>query len=353
MMMRRAKSKPTTKRAQRQLHNRLARPETLPFIAHIYELRRRLFYVAVSVGIFSAFGYAVQKQLTALLLKPAGNQQFIYTSPGGGFDFQFRICLYTGIAISIPVIVYHILRYINPLLNHETKRFLALATLWSSVMAASGIIFGYILGLPAAMHFLLQGFSTTKQIEALISIQSYMSFVMTYLLGTALLFQIPLILILINRIKPLPPKKLLKQQRWLIVLSLIVGAIISPTPDVRNQLVFSLPIIVMYDVTVGIIWLSNRSRRQSPKIAELIKKDQEKQATRLARFQKAQQEWGDAVDTSATTSILSQPKKPATMPVLQTLQATQLQPLQPVQTSLRPQRPNRYMNDFGRRSFVS
>lgn len=286
-VMRQTKHKPTKKHAQRPSNNRQIQPKKAPFIAHVHELRRRLFYVALSVGIFGGIAFALQRTLTRLLLAPAGNQQFIYTTPGGGFDFQFRLCLYAGIAASIPVIVFQILRYINPLLKHETRRFLLWATLASSILAAGGIVFGYVLGLPAAMHFLLQGISTTKQIEALISIQSYLSFILTYLLGTALLFQIPLILLLINRIKPLPPKKLFKQQRWLIVGSLVIGAIISPTPDIRNQLIFALPIVAMYDGSVALIWFINRGRNRPKRIVALLAQDRELQATRLANFYEA------------------------------------------------------------------
>jgi sec-independent protein translocase protein TatC len=301
--MKRSKNKPTN-HALRQLHKPTP-AKKLPFIAHIHEFRKRIFFVALSVGVFAGGAYAVQAQLTRWLLSPAGGQQFIYTSPGGGFDFQFRLCLYTGIAASIPVIIYQLLRYLHPLLKHETNRFLKWATFGSSVLAIAGVLFGYFFGLPAALHFLLQGFSTTKQIEALISIQSYMQFVTMYLLGTALLFQIPLIMLFINRIKPLPPKKLLSKQRWLIVGSLIIGAIISPTPDIRNQLVFSLPIIIMYNATVGVIWLVNHRHRRPRKVTELLRKDQKLRAERLARFQQARHSLRVIPDPSETRVVTS------------------------------------------------
>src|SRR5581483_2149593 len=209
------------KRAKRQNRSQQThRPEAdkLPFIEHLYELRRRLFYVAVSIAIFSAIAYSIERTIIKWLLKPAGSQHFIYTSPIGGIDFLFRVSLYIGIALSIPVVVYQFLRYIEPLLKESSARFIAVGSIASGVLALIGIVFGYTIGLPAALHFLLHQFIFTKQIQPLITIQSYMSFVSVYMFGSALLFQVPLLLIFINRIKPLKPKKLisLRYQRWVI-----------------------------------------------------------------------------------------------------------------------------------------
>ena len=89
---------------------------------------------------------------------------------------------------------------------------------------------------------------------------AYLSFVITYLLGAALLFQIPLLLLIINTMTPLKPSKLMKLQRFVIVGAFILGAIISPTPDIMNQAFLAVPIIAMYQLGVGLVWLQNRAR---------------------------------------------------------------------------------------------
>ncbi|HEU4914789.1 MAG TPA: twin-arginine translocase subunit TatC [Candidatus Saccharimonadales bacterium] len=305
----------------------------------MYELRKRLFYIAVSVGLFGISAAGVQTQLTDLLLKPANGQQFIYTSPGGGFDFVFKLCLYTGIAMSIPVIVYQLVRYLDPLVKKQTMHFIGWLSIWSGIMAGAGIIFAYYVGLPAALNFLLHGFSS-EQIKALINIQSYLSFVMIYLLGSALLFQIPLIMIFINKIKPLQPKKLMKLQKWVFLIAFILGAIISPSPDIRNQALLSGPIIIMYEFSVGLIWSINRRQRKPKKVVALLQKDAEIQAERLAKFQQAQQIWQQALQTQPAHN------KPAAATTIRRA------PL-----SVRPTgRPNNYLRDFSRqpqRRFVN
>jgi sec-independent protein translocase protein TatC len=331
--MKRTKNKPTRSHARNQ--PKQAAPEKLPFIAHIYELRKRFFYVAVSVIAFGSLAYAANKQLAAILLRPAGDQQFIYTSPGGGFDFLFKLCLYTGIAASIPVIVYQCLRYTQPLIKQGSMRFITMASLGSGGLAIIGILFGYVYGLPAAMHFLLQGFSSDR-IQALINIQSYMSFVMMYLLGAALLFQVPLILLLINHFKPLGPRKLMGFQRWFILIAFVLGALFSPSPNVQDQLMLTGPMIVMYQLSILMIWLINRRHRKPKKVVELLRKDAEIQAVRRANFENAQVAWHQLLEKAAAT------KPSPAAPVAQTPPATAILPA-PAQT-----RPRRYLQEFSR-----
>jgi len=277
----------------------------------------------------------MENQLTAWLLGPANGQQFIYTTPGGGFDFLFKLCLYSGVAASIPVIVYHIFRYINPLLKNESRKFMLGCTLWSSFLALVGIAFGYFVGLPAAMHFLLQNFSS-DQISALITIQSYMSFVLVYLLGSALLFQLPLVLILINRIKPLKPSMLMRQQRWVILGAFIIGAIISPTPDIRNQALLSGPIILMYEMSIVIIWALNRRRQPSRKVVALRQHDAELQAERRFKFAEAQK---------ARQQVLAAQLQPGGSPAV-----TNPTVVAPV-SAASIERPKGYLQDFTRPSY--
>jgi sec-independent protein translocase protein TatC len=325
--MRRTKSKPARRHARNQPPSQQI-PDRLPFIAHIRELRKRLFYVAITVIAFGGIAYAVNEPITQLLLGPAGDQQFIYTTPGGGFDFLFKLCLYTGIAASIPVIVYQLLRYLQPLIQKDAMRFIAWGSVASAFLAIAGILFGYLMGLPAAMHFLLQGFSS-DQIKALISIQSYMSFVMLYLLGSALLFQVPLVLILINRIKPLQPGKLMKFQRWFILIAFIVGAIVNPSPNVQDQLMLSIPMILMYQLGIVLVWAINRRHRKPKKVLQLLQKDEEMRASRLAQFESAQTAWRQLLETAPGAPVAaaeqSQPSRatPPTTPLVRPTQHMQ------------------------------
>jgi sec-independent protein translocase protein TatC len=299
------------------------------------------------VALCSGAAYTVEHHIVDALLRPSHGQKFIYTSPGGGLDFLFRVCLYVGIACSIPVIVYQLLCYLEPLLKLNTRRAVAWGSIASGVLAASGMVFGYFVGLPAALHFLLNQF-VTAQIQPLITIQSYMSFVSVYMLGSALLLQIPLILLIINRIKPLTPKKLLSfgAERWVIVGSLVGGALMNPNPNPIALLLVSGPLIGAYQVGIVIIWLVNRQRKTPARIQRLLDKDAEAQAKRQAAARTAQ-----PLRTAAARALPTPKPVPVAALSVAKPPTTSITPRRPTpqRTASRPVRPQRYINDFAPR----
>jgi len=236
---------------------------------------------------FSAVGYFIQQHLVNFLLKPSHGQQFIYTSPLGGLNFLFQICIYFGLLFSIPMIVYQLFKYMEPLTSHESKTMVFRYSVASGILAVLGGAFGYFMGLPVALGFLGHQF-TTAQIKPLLTIQEYMSFVTIYLLGSALLFQLPLIILFINRIKPINPKTLLRFERYMLLVAFVAAAIMTPTTDIIDQLIFAVPIMVMYQVALVLVYLQNKQRRRhySPEVLRLMEHDAKVQRQRL-QFQQA------------------------------------------------------------------
>lgn len=305
--------------------------QKLPFLEHFKELKRRLIIVAVSIGIFATGAYFIQHQIVGLLLKPAEGQKLIYTTPAGGMNFLIQVCIYTGVVLSLPIIIYQILKYFEPLMGRKSVRFALFGSIISALLAIGGMAFGYFAGLPAVLHFLFHQFSPTSEIQPLIAVTSYMGFVTLYMFGAALLFQVPLVLVFINRIKRLKPRSLLKGERWFILFAFILAFIMNPTPNVVEQLFLAGPMIVMYQVGIGIIWLINRkpelsvvgvatpatagptyadqapsplrppsrkelreAARRRAKIASLLEQDAAVQAERLAKLADAKQIWHEA-----------------------------------------------------------
>lgn len=304
MLRKKTKNKTAIRRSQDQQRKQPLGQEKKPFIEHVRELRTRVMYIALAVALFGGLAAFFQKQLTEIILHPAGKQQFIFTNPGGGFDFVFQLCLAAGVFAAIPVIIYQALRYLLPIARSTTAHFLSLVAFWSGILAIIGICFGYFVALPSGLRFLLTGFNTSTQISALINIQSYFSFVLIYLVGSAALFQLPLILLAVNKVTRLKPSKLLGQQRWVVLLAFIAGAVISPTTDVRNQAILSVPIIIMYNLGVVLVWLANRHKTRSKKVNRLLESDSKQREKRLQSFAEAQKLWV-LEEPEPTPSLLS------------------------------------------------
>ncbi len=223
------------------------------------ELRKRALGCTVALIIGGFFGYKYQEQIIAWLIKPLG-QKLFYTSPTGGFDFLIKICLFFGFLLSVPIIIYNIIRFIAPALpehvTYSTFKILSISVL----LALAGVSFAYFVSLPAALHF-LNGF-TNEQISSLISAQEYFNFVMIYLAGFAALFQVPLIFAFLNEIRPMKPMQLMKKQRMIILVSFVIAAVLTPTPDTINQTIMAVPIILLDQTSIFVVWQDNKHRRR-------------------------------------------------------------------------------------------
>lgn len=222
---------------------------------HLDELRSRLIIILVSISSFSFVGYLQRDRLLSYLVLPL-NDRLVYSSPAGGFDFTLRISILFGIIVSLPVIVYQSIQFLGPVFPGKVKKNVFLIIVSTIILAITGVLIAYVLFVPAALQFLLN--FRSKELQSLISAQEYLSFISWYLLSFALLFQLPLILVLINAITKLKFSFLMSQQKFVILVSFILAAILTPSPDVVNQTLMALPIILLYQISIAIIYFINR-----------------------------------------------------------------------------------------------
>lgn len=232
-----------------------------PFLEHVHEFRRRLLWCALFFAIGGGIGFALYEPLLEIVQKPL-DQTLYYTSPTGGFNFVFKVCAAFGLVIALPMIVYQMLKFIEPVTRKNHRRAVLTYLIWSANLAYIGVLFGYLVSLPAALHFLTR--FGGESIQALITADEYFSFALAYIVGFSLLFQLPLIILFINRIKPLKPGGMMGAQRWVILISFIVAAILTPTPDPMNQMIMAVPVIVLYQVSILLVWLVNRKKFANP-----------------------------------------------------------------------------------------
>lgn len=259
MIKRRAKKTKNQTTPKQSSHStaELAGGHKQTFLEHIYELRSRIVWVALTLIIGSAIGFQYHDFLVSIVIAPLHGEKLVYLTPGGGFSFIFTVCLYFGALLTIPVIIYHIYRFLQPVLGKTSRRLVAGIIFTSILLAASGVLFGYYVAVPAAIEFLstFAGEAVTPNLTA----ESYLNFVVAYMVGLAALFQLPLLLYIFDYVKPFPPGSLWASQRFVIVGSFIAAAIITPTPDVINQLIIAVPIIVMYQLGVVAVAMRHKA----------------------------------------------------------------------------------------------
>lgn len=235
--------------------------EKQTLLSHLTELRTRVFWVVVCLLIGAGVGYALYEYIIQILIHPL-NQTLYYTKPGGGLELMLKVCLLIGALFAVPMALFQTFSFMSPLLKTAAKLFVFYLTLSSIVLLGVGVAFSYFVALPASLKFLME--FSTENIQALITTDSYLSFVLINLAIAALMFQLPIILIFIDRIKPLKPKKLLLQQHWVILASFVLAAVVTPTMDPINQCLIAVPIIILYDLGVATLWIfGTKTKKQA------------------------------------------------------------------------------------------
>lgn len=227
------------------------------FREHLDELRSRLFWSVLVLLLGAFLGYFFHEQLLTLLLKPL-NEPVYYSSPTGGLDFIFKVCLFFGCLLSLPVFTYNLLQFIQPVFPKKITGLFWKIIFFSYLLMLCGMSFAYFINLPAALHF-FNAFSSS-QIHALISTDAYLSFILTDLIGFGLMFQVPLILLFFNMLQPISTTWLFHQEKYVIILSFLIGAIL--TPDPINQTLMAIPIILLYQLSIGILFLQNHKKNR-------------------------------------------------------------------------------------------
>ncbi len=244
-------------------HGQKVDPDTIA--GHLEELRRRLIYVALIVVAGLGLGWAFQGQISRALIRPLGESLY-YSSPTGGLDFVMTLSICVGALLALPFAIYHSLSFIEPISHKPLTRNGMKIVITSFALAITGGLFAYFVTLPAALNF-LKGFDEIN-VNPLLSAKEYLTFAMTYIFTFAIIFQLPLVMGSINRIKPLKPEKLVKKQRWVILASFIIAAFATPTPDPMNQAVMALPLIVLFNVSILVVWIQNSLRNKSKQQAK-------------------------------------------------------------------------------------
>lgn len=230
------------------------------FADHIRELRTRFFAIAAVFLVASSVAYVYRDHLMTLLLGPLEGQKLLYLTPAGGFTFIFLVSIYVGLALTIPMLLYQVYCFARPALPSQTQKYGGKILLLSLVLLASGVLFGYVYAVPGALRFLST--FAGDYVESALTADSYLNFIVGYTVGLGAVFQLPLVLFIIHKIKPLTPGGLLKSERWVVLFAFIAAAIITPTPDPLNQTIIALPVIFIYQLGVAAVLISiHRSKK--------------------------------------------------------------------------------------------
>lgn len=226
--------------------------EKQPFLAHLEELRSRLIICAIAIGIGFAISYIFSKQLFSFLILPLtqalpAESRLIFTNLPEMFITYIKVSLVAGIILAIPVIFYQLWMFLVPALYQREKRYLIPFVLFSSILFVAGALFGYFIVFPYGFKFFIS--FATEDIQALPSVKQYFSFAIRLLLAFGVVFEMPIVVLLLTKIGLITPDSMKKYRKFAILCSFILSAILTP-PDVATQIMMALPIIILYELSI-------------------------------------------------------------------------------------------------------
>lgn len=236
----------------------------MTMVEHLRELRKRLVYSLIAIGIAFGFVYRFAKPLVTFLMTPllaampdGQAKRLVYTGLSQPFMVELQVAVFGAIVLALPVVLYQIWAFISPALHAHERRYVVPVIASAMACFAVGTAFCYYVAFPIAFHYFL-GF-TTADLQPMISINEYLDFVTKMLLGFGFMFELPLTVLFLARLGVVSPQFLNKHRRWAIVIISILAAIFSP-PDALSMAVLGVPLYLLFELAVLASYLVYKKR---------------------------------------------------------------------------------------------
>jgi sec-independent protein translocase protein TatC len=229
----------------------------MTFLDHLEELRKRLVvsFAAIAVAFLACWTFAepifqkLQEPLAQFL--PPGDK-LAYTRLTAPFFLYMKVAFFAGIFLAAPVILFQLWLFIAPGLYKKERRYAAPFIIFATLFFVAGGYFGYRFLLPTTCKFFVE---TGKEFKQMVTVDDYFSFASVIILASGVVFETPILVFFLARMGVVTPAFLLQKFKYAVLISFIVSAIVTPTPDVITQSALAVPMIVLYLIGVGVAYL--------------------------------------------------------------------------------------------------
>jgi len=229
----------------------------MSILGHLDELRRRLIQVVIAVLGAAVIGFIFSGSVLDLLRAPLPDayENLYFTNPADAFSAQLKIAGFLGIALAMPVILFHVWRFVTPGLTARERRFVWPVMLAALALFALGVAVGFAV-IPYALNFLL-GFARPG-LEPLLTVDGYIGFVTTMLLAFGLVLEFPVVLVGLARVGVLNHRRLAAQRRWAILAIVLFAIVLTPGGDPISPLILSGVMFLLFEGSLLVIRLIRR-----------------------------------------------------------------------------------------------
>jgi sec-independent protein translocase protein TatC len=230
---------------------------TMTLVEHLEELRRRLIIIVVSVLAAAIVGFVLSRPVLDILRAPLpdGQDTLIFLSPADAFAAQLKIAGFLGIAFAMPVILFHVWRFVTPGLLPNEKRYIWPVMLGALLLFALGVGIGYVV-IPYALNFLL-GFAGPG-LEPALTVDGYIGFVTTMMLAFGLVLEFPIVLVGLAKVGILNHRRLAAQRRWALLAIVLFAIVLTPGGDPISPLILAGVMFLLFEGSLVVIRLIRR-----------------------------------------------------------------------------------------------
>ena len=229
----------------------------MAFIDHLEELRWRILKSLGSILVMAVLTFNFADYLVYMLTAPADNRGIgLQTlTPQGMFILKWNLAIIGGFILSIPVITIQIWKFVSPGLYNRERKILLPLIITVFLCFILGAIFAYMVILPFSLNFFAS--MVTENVQNNFSINYYFSFVLALIIGSGVIFEMPVASFLFSSIGIITPNFLRRFRREAIMVTVILSAIITP-PDPISLIIMSIPMVILYEISILVSWISNR-----------------------------------------------------------------------------------------------
>ena len=226
----------------------------MPFLDHLEELRWRIFKAGGALILAAIVGFGIVHYLgvTDILIRPAlpflPEGRLSVFSPLTPFFFELKLAVIIGILLAFPIITFQIWSFLSPALEHREKRIIVPALYMGLVLFAIGVALAYYIALPLTLKF-LYGFQSDTA-NWLIGMNEYLSFTIRLLLTFGIVFELPVVIMILASLGLVTPKFLRDHRRHAIVISTVAAAVLSPGDVMTVTFLMMFPLIILYEVSI-------------------------------------------------------------------------------------------------------
>jgi len=229
----------------------------MSFLDHLEELRWRLIYAIIGIVIGSIVAWIfIEPLVEVVLLKPARDSGAVLQNlrPFGQLFLFVQISIVVGIVATLPNLFYQLWKFISPALKKNEKKYILAIVIFSTLCFLAGIAFAYFVMLPLALKFAAE--FGTEAIKNEFAINEYMSIIISVMLASGFVFELPMISFFLTKLGILTPAFMRKYRRHAIVIILVLAAFLTPGADPISQIVLAVPLVLLYEISIFISKIS-------------------------------------------------------------------------------------------------